>query len=377
MLERVQTVPQWTGTYESEVLHVLVNSTFDTEKAVAFPHLEHVFTDWPAWFAELTTRGPIELRARVADALWCAQHRRDDAATAIDRYLDAAKARIADVGAYPSAGRYLHRAYALAAQLRDKSRRDLTEQLALNIMSSTPPAEGCAGVANLFADVGEKISEAAIDCLEPMTRGWDTGSAPRDWDGLRHVMGRLIAANKKLKRVEQAITWREQRARTFVAQADALEQGGGSAILVADCLSRAVRAIRDVGGDVKDIHLRLLATQARIPDSLHHVSGPTINATRESLALSALVGGLPFRDQLRKMCSCIVRPSGSELDQAAAETAQAHPLLALIEHRRVDREGRRLRSPESAFARLRIDRIGISPRCNDDGARTHAASHLQ
>lgn len=335
-------------------------------------NVERVLDRWAPFHDDLAAHGPPEFRARFCDVLWTGRRKGqvDRAVQAVGLYVEAAKA-CAKKDRVPSAGNYLRRALFIAAQMKRDDLRDAAREAALAIMRDEE-SSGMARwiVARTFAGEGDELSREVAELLEALIDE-SLPNAPRcDWDWLRAVARVVADAWKACGEPDAAEVARRRAADLHVVQGEALEAAGVSAMLVADCYSRGVRALRDLGcrDEAEATHRRLLAVQKKVGSEMGRVSGGSVDLTDQALAAIDAVKDKPLLEQLLALCELAPRGTVASYREFAEASAKQFIFQSLVAFQAVDGQGRHVKSAADPIERSMLEHAATYRACTAIGA---------
>lgn len=323
-----------------------------------FSGLDHVLVHWREMHDEVGGHGPSSMRARFSDFAWLKSRRPQHAIAAVEAYLDSSRR---DEQVRSAVGQELHRAWVIAIVLKNEDLLRRTQELALELLRDEGRSlDTRVGAARVFAEEGGDVSREIAAFLESVIGSF--GDEPvADWDWRRSIARLAASAWKAAKDPEAAARMRRVSARLHVDQASALDGVGASAMLVANCLSRAVRALRDEGlmQEADAAHRRLLDAQRRSVAEMKSTAGPKVDLTEEALAAIEAVRGKPFRDQLETLVALGHRTPVATYRRFAEESAKQFVFQSLVAYQVVDAQGRRVRSAPSPVERTMLEHAAM------------------
>ena len=361
----------WRGTGLVDPVSWALHLQLRTDDAKApLPGFERVLAEWAPFHDDLAAHGPPEFRARICDLLWTGRRQVDRAVDAVGLYVEAAKA-CAKEPRFPSAGNYLRRALFIAAQMKREDLHDSARQAALAIMrdeSSTAMTRWI--VARTFAEEGDQLSREIATFLEGMVEHALQTAPQCDWDWLRAVVRVAADAWKACGELDAAEAGRKRSAELHVVQGEALEAAGTSSMLVADCYSRGVRALRDLGhrDEAEATHRRLLAVQKKIPSEMGRVSGGSVDLAEQALAAIEAVKGKALLEQLLALCQLVPRGPVASYREFAEASAKQFVFQSLVAFQAVDGHGRHVRSAPGPIERTMFEHAATHRACTAIGA---------
>ncbi|MGE3629214.1 MAG: DUF4209 domain-containing protein [Sandaracinaceae bacterium] len=333
--------------------------------------LEPVLDRWAPFHDDLAAHGPPEFRARFCDVLWTGRRKGqvDRAVEAVGLYVEAAKT-CAKEDRFPSAGNYLRRALFIARQLKREDLHEGAREAALAIMRDEE-SSGMARwiVARTFAAEGDELSREIAELLEGMIDRSLAAAPQCDWQWLRAAARVVADAWKACGEAAAADTARKRAAELHVQQGDALEAADSQASLIADCYSRGVRALRDLGcrEEAEATHRRLLDIQKRIPSEMGRINGGSVDLTEQALAAIEAVKGKPLLEQLLALCASCSRGTVVSFREYAEASAKQHVFQTLIPFQAVDGQGRQLKSAADPIERMMLEHAATFRSCTTIG----------
>jgi hypothetical protein len=340
-----------------------------------FSGLDHVLVHWREMHDEVGGHGPSSMRARFSDFAWLKSRRPQHAIAAVEAYLDSSRR---DEQVRSAVGQELHRAWVIAIVLKNEDLLRRTQELALELLRDEGRSlDTRVGAARVFAEEGGDVSREIAAFLESVIGSF--GDEPvADWDWRRSIARLAASAWKAAKERDGTVRMRRAAARLHVDQATALEGAGAAAMLVAQCWSRAVRALRDEGlmEEAEDAHRRLLEVQRRSVAEMKSIRGPSVDVTDAALAAIDAVRGKPFREQLETLVALVPRPTVGSLQRLAEESVKQSVFLSIVSYQVVDAQGRRLRSPSPVERQVLVhaaERRGCAAKALIEPARRQIA----
>lgn len=291
-----------------------------------------------------------DVRARLLDVLWTRRRGEELGHRTVRAYLDAADhlAQASARGDTPASR--LHRAHHIARMMRwDEGLLVVRERyLALVDLEAAWDFEGLqlGELAPLFGpdvagDIAKRVENAARTAMASASAA-DT-QATTDWDWSRAALKVAAECYRAAKMTPKRQEMIELRARSYGDQADWLALRGGSLLVQANLLGRAVRAMREAGiaADIVDaVHARMRDRQRESVSELKPIFTTSYDCTEQAHAAMERVSGLRFGEAIRALVELSTPMRLASLRKSAEKSARTYIASYLLPRVHIDDEGR-------------------------------------
>lgn len=290
----------------------------------------------------------LRLQAQMADVAWVAKRDHESAEAAIRTYLE-----IVQTTSLPDdwtrIQAVLERSFQIARELGSEGPRDEVLSQADALLSEHGPAEDgffCAHIIqlihnyNLPDDSGIDLIDLAEDIGE---RAYDNGGyrvARRYWE----LAMDLAAAQERRPLAKRAAErpYAHRIADAFESEAKLLLDQGAGHLQAADCLRRAIEALRRVGDEderIEELHRRLVEVQEGAPGELAEVCHST-DITALVVKARDRIADQEVGDALRIFAVTPSIPDVDRLRNHAEDLAEDYPLQGLFPKQVLSRTGK-------------------------------------